>query len=104
MALKKNEESKELPGALPESKDPAAKWEDKAPEAPKVEPEAPQVEPKAEDPKPKKAKKLWYVAKIRLWHPFQNKHVDSVPVALELDAWLQSQIDAGIVTQVEVED
>jgi len=54
--------------------------------------------------KPKKVKKLWYVAKIRLWHPFQNKHVDTEPVLLELDDWLQSQIDAGIVTEAQVED
>lgn len=50
---------------------------------------------KEEDPK------AMYISKgIRLFHPWQKKYIDtSEPVEMEMDSWLKSQIEAGLIRQ-----
>jgi hypothetical protein len=51
--------------------------------------------------KPQKAKKIkpLYIAKFMIYHPYQNIYIFNIPIEVELDNWLQSQLDAGIITQ-----
>lgn len=44
-------------------------------------------------------KRQKYVSKLRMYHPYQNIYIHDIPVAMDLDSWLQSQIEAGIVTK-----
>jgi hypothetical protein len=42
-----------------------------------------------------------YISKgVRLFHPWQRKYIDtSKPVELEMDSWLKSQLEAGLIRQ-----
>ena len=54
-----------------------------------------------ETPKVVKGKTKYSANSIYLYHPFQKvaMHVD-VPVDLEVDGWLTSQIEVGLVSKV----
>jgi hypothetical protein len=54
----------------------------------KVKEEVPQA-----PPRPK------YVSKIRMFHPYQKVYIHDLPVTLDMDGWLEAQIEAGIVKQ-----
>ena len=42
-----------------------------------------------------------YISKgIKLFHPWQKKYIDIYkPVELEMDSWLKSQLEAGLIRQ-----
>lgn len=47
------------------------------------------------------AAKSYVALKFSMAHPFQKKYLEvGMPVQLELDSWLESQINAGIVKEV----
>jgi len=51
-----------------------------------------------ETPKPQPVK---YVSKFRVFHPYQSIYISDIPVIVEMDSWLQCQIEAGIVNVAE---
>jgi hypothetical protein len=65
-----------------------------------VKPATPTPAPVVEKaPAPELPKRQKYVSKLRMYHPYQNIYIHDMPVAVDLDSWLQSQIEAGIVTK-----
>lgn len=50
-----------------------------------------------ETPKPV----IKYVSKFRVFHPYQKVYISDIPVIVEMDSWLQCQIEAGIVNVAE---
>jgi TATA-binding protein-associated factor Taf7 len=59
----------------------------------------PKTKTKAKAPTKPKAKK--YVAqRQRMWHPFQQVYISAEPKELELDSWLESQIEVGLIKEV----
>ncbi len=46
-------------------------------------------------------RKVRYISKgVRLFHPWQKKYIDTTaPVELEMDSWLKSQLEAGLIRQ-----
>jgi len=55
----------------------------------------------APEPVEYEAPKVMYISKgIRLFHPWQRKYIDTYePVELEMDSWLKSQLEAGLIRQ-----
>ncbi len=57
-----------------------------------------------EAPTAPKVTKKAYVSKFRIYHPWQDVYINTdPPVKLVMDSYLQAQIDAGIVTEVDFE-
>jgi len=54
-----------------------------------------------ETPTPKPVAKPKYVSKFRVFHPYQSIYISDIPVIVEMDSWLQCQIEAGIVNVAE---
>lgn len=68
----------------------------------KLKKEFEDVEPvKAKEPVVKKPVEVdQYISTVRLFHPYQNLYIDNTPTYVKLDSWLESQIEAGLVSKV----
>ncbi len=77
----------------------------KEPEIPAGKPSAKKVEPKKAAPRPKKVEPKIVMYKstgIPMTHPFQNVRFNpGVPVACIMDDWLEGQMAADLIVEVE---
>jgi hypothetical protein len=54
----------------------------------------------AQEPVKKEAIPKYISKGVRLFHPWQKKYIDIYkPVELEMDSWLKSQLEAGLIRQ-----